>query len=86
MSTETGTVTNRYVTVRTTGESTIYRQFYVNVIKYNGRENKFGKHGYLHKRSARRAAKALALRLDVSYRQDLEYSDEPHAFVAGATV
>ena len=64
---ETGTVTNRYVTVRTTNEGT---KFYVNVIRFDGRNTKWGQHGYVHKRSARRAAIALALKLDVSYRQD----------------
>ena len=72
---------NQYVTVRTV----LWGIFYVNVINYNGEENIFGKHKYCHKRSARRAAIALAKRLDVSYRQDLEYSDTPHAFVAPAT-
>jgi len=75
---EAGTVTNRYVTVRTTGPE----DFYVNVIRFDGETDSFGDHGYSHKRSARRAAIALAKRLDLSYRQDLEYFDEPHAFVA----
>lgn len=77
---------NAYVTVRMVCPGTLYEDFYVNVIKYDGRVTIFGKHAYAHKRSARRAAKALALKLDVSYRQDLEYSNEPYAFIALATV
>ena len=81
MSEGIGTLTNRYVTVRTTCAGESYRRFYVNVIRFNGGEDTFGSHGYVHKRSARRAAIALAKKLDVSYRQDLEYTDTPHAFV-----
>lgn len=73
--------TNRYVTVR----SHCGRVF-MNVIHYNGDVSIYGQHGYSHKRSARRAAIALAKKLDISYRQDLEYVYEPHAFVAEATV
>ena len=72
---------NQYCTVRTV----VRVRFYVNVISYEGIENTYGKHEYAHKRSARRAAIALAKKLDISYRQDLEYSDNPHAFVAPAT-
>ena len=72
---------NQYVVVRDTGDSTI-AAFYVNVIRYDGSARMMGKHKYKHKRSARRAAKALALKLDVSYRQDLEYNNAPHAFIA----
>lgn len=69
---------NLYVTVR-------YRDgFYVNVIRYDGTVEIWGQHNYVHKRSARRAAIALAKKLDVSYRQDLEYTDTPYAFVAEA--
>jgi|GEM_PF-2276947 len=80
MSTEV--TTNWYVTVRqpTTG----IHMFYVNVIRYNGEYETVGQHSYNHKRSARRAAIALAKKLDVSYRQDLEYTDTPHTFVATA--
>ena len=77
MSEETGTITNRYVTVRN-----YHSVFPVNVIRFDGVTDIYGKHGYIHKRSARRAAIALAKKLDVSYRQDLEYSDTPYAFVA----
>ena len=83
MSEETGTITNWYVTVRTPDDD---MECYVNVIHFNGETSVYGQHPYSHLRSARRAAKALALKLDVSYRQDLEYSDNPHAFVAKATV
>ncbi len=64
--------TNRYVTVRNYA-----RKFFVNVIWFDGRNTKGGQHGYIHKRSARRAAIALAKKLDVSYRQDLEYTYTP---------
>ena len=77
--------TNRYVTVRTTNAGESFERFYVNVIKYNGTEDDFGDHGYSHKRSARRAAIALAKKLDVSYRQDLEYTNIPQAFMASVT-
>ncbi len=80
--TDTVTAANLYVTVRTTDLDIVYEEFYVNIIDYNGEENTFGEHGYTHKRSARRAAMALAKKLDISYRQDLEYSDEPYAFTA----
>ncbi len=72
---------NLYVTVRSYVE-----EFYVNVIHYTGEVSVYGQHGYVHKRSARRAAIALAKKLDVSYRQDLEYTDTPHAFIAEVTV
>ncbi|KKM77855.1 hypothetical protein LCGC14_1365900 [marine sediment metagenome] len=78
MSEEIGTVTNRYVTVRTG----MYNLFFVNIINYDGTHYEMGKHGYSHKRSARRAAIALAKKLDVSYRQDLEHTDSPQAFTA----
>ena len=74
---------NQYVTVRNCNTGT---EFYVNVIHYNGEMGTWGQHIYAHKRSARRAAIALAKKLDLSYRQDLEYSDAPQAFVAKATV
>jgi len=77
----TYTVNNQYVTVRS-----YHGEFYVNAINYNGTVIRYGQHGYVHKRSALRAAIALAKKLDVSYRQDLEYSDEPQAFTALATV
>lgn len=73
---------NQYVTVRTVADD----EFYVNVINYDGSTNTFGEQEYAHKRSARRAAIALAKKLESSYRQDLEYSDEPYAFTAPATV
>lgn len=72
---------NQYVTVRTN-----FDEFYVNVINFDGTVGTWGQHGYKHKRSARRAAIALAKKLDVSYRQDLEYSDTPSAFTREATV
>ncbi|KKN03331.1 hypothetical protein LCGC14_1108730 [marine sediment metagenome] len=78
---ETGTITNRYVTVRTVNSGT---EFYVNTIRFDGEVDKLGPHSYFHKRSARRAAIALAKKLDVSYRQDLEYFDNPQAFTAVA--
>ena len=77
--------TNRYVTVRTTGERKNGKMFYVNIIDFNGEVDTFGDHDYSHKRSARRAAIALAKKLDVSYRQDLEYTDTPQAFTASVT-
>ncbi len=84
MSEEIGTVTNGYVTVRICNNGT---EFYVNVIRFDGKEHiKLGTHTYSHKRSARRAAIALAKKLDVSYRQDLEYTDTPYTFIAKATV
>ncbi len=70
-------MSNLYVTVRLN-----YGKFYVNVIRYDGTIQTYGQHGYIHRRSARRAAIASAKRIDVSYRQDLEYIDTPHAFVA----
>ena len=72
-------MSNFYVTVRLN-----WSKFYVNVIRYDGTTQTYGKHGYIHRRSARRAAIALAKKLDVSYRQDLEYTDTPHTFVATA--
>ncbi len=78
---DTGT-TNQYCTVR----SYMSHDFRVNVINYDGTVETYGPTGYAHKRSARRAAIALAKKLDVSYRQDLEYSNTPHAFVAEAIV
>ena len=76
--TNTTATINQYVTVRTTEDS----NFWVNVINYDGTNYLQGTHSYSHKRSARRAAIALAKKLDVSYRQDLEYTDKPHAFIA----
>ncbi len=79
--------TNRYVTVRAIDNDADYPdEYFVNVIPFNGENVKLGKHGYSHKRSARRAAIALAKKLDVSYRQDLEYTDTPHVFVSAGTV
>ena len=69
---------NQYVTVRNPYDA----KYYVNVITYEGKYGIGGRHAYKHRRSARRAAIALAKKLDVSYRQDLEYTDEPHAFIA----
>ncbi len=82
---DAGTVVNRYVTVRTVGEEKSWEVFYVNIIGFNGEVDTFGDHGYSHKRSARRAAIALAKKLDVSYRQDLEYTNIPQAFMASVT-
>ncbi len=76
---------NQYVTTRTTAYSNFWvnvMNYEVNVMNYDGSLNVIGKHPYSHKRSARRAAIALAKKLDVSYRQDLEYNDTPHAFIA----
>ena len=70
-------IMNRYVTVRTTYSKT----HYVNVIGFNGYVDMYGQHKYAHKRSARRAAIALAKKLELSYRQDLEYFDEPYSFI-----
>ncbi len=70
MSEEVGTITNRYVTVRTMNNRT---KFYVNTIRFDGEVDNYGQHYYSHKRSARRAAIALAKKSDLSYRQDLEY-------------
>ena len=70
---------NQYVTVRTAG---FY--FFVNAVSYDGTYVGMGTHRYFHKRSARRAAIALAKKLDISYRQDLEYVNTPYAFVAEA--
>lgn len=78
--TDTAT-TNAYCTVRSQAGG-----FFVNVVWYDGTGKTYGKYKYSHKRSARRAAIALAKKLDVSYRQDLEYSDTPHTFLATATV
>ncbi len=80
MSEETGTITNKYVTVRTTGP----QDFYVNIIGFDGSYDTLGDHGYSHKRSARRAAKALAKRLDLVYGQEYEYGidEEPHSILA----
>ncbi len=83
--TDTMTATNQYVTVRTVGLFTMDEEFYVSTITYSGETHACGRHGYAHKRSARRAAIALAKKLDVSYRQDMEYSDNPQAFIARAT-
>ena len=74
-------MSNLYVTVRLN-----FSRFYVNVIRYDGTTQTYGQHGYLHRRSARRAAIALAKKLDVSYRQDLESTDTPYTFIAKATV
>ncbi len=73
-------MSNQYVAVRKyAGE------FYINTIRFDGKVDTYGHHGYTHKRSARRAAIALAKKFDVSYRQDLEYTDTPYAFVALVT-
>ena len=80
MNEEVGTITNRYVTIWTFGP----KEFFFNVIRFDGKINTYGEHRYSHKRSARRAATALAKKLDVSYRQDLEYVANPHAFIAKA--
>ncbi len=74
-------MSNWYVTVRSYAE-----EFYVNTISFDGKVSANGHHGYVHRRSARRAAIALAKKLDVSYRQDLEYTVTPHAFIAKVTV
>ena len=73
---------NAYVTVRHMNDEDA---FFVNVINYDGTYNGMGQHRYVHKRSARRAAKKLAKRKDISYRQDLEYRDfeGPASFLAG---
>ena len=85
MSEEVGTITNRYVTVRSIDNDNDYPdEYFVNVIWFSGKPTKLGKRSYAHKRSARRAAIALAKKLDVSYRQDLEYTNTPYAFVAEA--
>ena len=63
---------NEYVTLRCFESQD---SFYVNVISYDGRVVAHGEHSYKHKRSARRAAIALAKKRDSSYRQDLEYGD-----------
>ena len=60
-----------YVTVRT-----LEWGFFVNQHNDDGSRGSFGKHSYNHKRSARRAAKALAAKLVIPYRQDLEYSGD----------
>lgn len=62
-----------YVTVRTVWNDS----FYVNTINDDGTHSGLGRHEYKHKRSARRAAKALAARRDIAYRQDLEYTSIP---------
>ena len=74
--------TNQYVTVRTTDPGTTYESFYANTINFDGSTAEYGMHNYSHKRSARRAAISLAKKKDISYRQDLEYADTPHAFIA----
>ena len=71
-------MSNQYVTVRLY----VSHDFRVNVINYDGTVETYGLTSYVHKRSARRAAIALAKKLDVSYRQDLEYTRTPYAFVA----
>lgn len=77
---------NQYVTVRhIENDKEFPDKFHVNIINYSGEVNTYGQHGYIHKRSARRAAIALAKKLESSYRQDLEYTDIPYAFVAEAT-
>ena len=63
---------NEYVTVRCFSSE---NSFYVNVINYAGTVIVWGQHPYKHKRSARRAAIALAKKRDSSYRQDLEYDN-----------
>ncbi len=63
---------NEYVTLRCFESE---GSFYVNVINYAGAVIVWGQHLYKHKRSARRAAIALAKKRDSSYRQDLEYGD-----------
>ena len=71
---------NAYVTVRCFDDVS---EFYVNVISYNGVVLESGRHPYNHKRSACRAAKKLAKRKDISYRQDLEYGEGiPASFLA----
>ena len=81
---ETGTITNRYVTVRTVNWKKGDKTFYVNIVSFNGDVDEYGSHTYSHKRSARRAAKTLAKRLDLIYGQEYEYvNDEaPHSFLA----
>ena len=71
-------ITNRYVTVR----NPYSEEYYVNVISFSGYVDMYGQHTYVHKRSARRAAIALAKKLELSYRQDLEYFVEPQTFTA----
>ena len=61
---------NAYVTVRCFNEMD---EFFVNIISYNGNVVEWGRHPYIHRRSARRAAIRIAKRKDISYRQDLEY-------------
>ncbi len=82
--TDTPIATNQYVTVRTTDPGTRDEEFYVNIITYRGKTHTYGRHGYAHKRSARRAATALAKKLDLSYRQDLEYGgdDNPQSLTS----
>ena len=72
---------NEYVTVKCFNEMD---EFFVNIINYNGNVMEGGRYPYLHKRSARRAAKKLAKRKDISYRQDLEYAnfEDPASFLA----
>ena len=71
---------NRYVTVRCFDNM---NEFFVNIINYNGNVVEWGRHPYIHRRSARRAAKKLAKRKDISYRQDLEYGEGiPASFLA----
>ncbi len=64
---------NEYVTLRCFESED---SFYVNVINYAGTVIVWGQHSYEHKRSARRAAIALAKKRDSSYRQDLEYKND----------
>ena len=73
---------NVYVTVRCFNEMD---EFFVNIISYNGRVVESDRYPYVHKRSARRAAKKLAKRKDISYRQDLEYAnfEDPVSVLAG---
>ncbi len=81
---EVGTITNRYVTVRTIDWDDGDKGFYVNIISFDGDVDKWGDYEYSHKRSARRAAKTLAKRLDLVYGQEYEYTGEeaPHSFLA----
>ncbi len=72
-----------YVTVRTVSDG-----FYVNIVKDDGYVVTFGNHNYSHKRSARRAAIALASKTGSAYRQDLEYGgdNEPVSIEATTAV
>ena len=68
----------RYVTVRDIdGDGCKDGSFFVNVHAYPGGDHvRSDNHSYNQKRSARRAARKLAVKKGYEYRQDMEYTGD----------